>query len=296
MQRDLLGYGKEGPKVVWPKAARVAVNFVLNYEEGAESNVMDGDSHSENYLHDLPGSVALEGERHLSVESLFEYGSRTGVWRLLRLFKEYRLPLTIFAVGLALERNPLLAKELRDSPHEIAGHGYRWINYRQFSPVVEKRHIHKTIDIIEQMTGKQVSGWYTGRKSPHTRQLVVEAGLKYDSDSYADDLPFWETVHGKNHLVIPYTLDVNDLRYTTSPGWNSGTDFFNYLKATFDCLYNEGATHPKVMTIGLHARISGHPGRCEALRQFLDYIKPYQDIWVCRREEIAEHWLFNHLR
>jgi len=290
MLRDFLGYGNKVPKVVWPQASRLAVNFVINYEEGAESNILDGDAHSENYLSDLPGALPLDGERNLSVESLFEYGSRAGIWRLLRLFEEYNIPLTIFAVGLALERNPVIAEALKNSPHEIAGHGYRWINYRQVSPAIEKEHIHKTLAAIELLTGKQAKGWYTGRKSPYTRQLVVEAGLKYDSDSYADDLPYWVDVSGKKHLIIPYSLDVNDFHYTTSPGWNNGLDFLDYLKATFNCLYNEGATFPKMMTVGLHARLSGRPGRCESLRQFLDYIKTFQDVWICRREEIAEHW------
>ncbi len=294
MSRDLIGYGGRLPKVAWPQNARLAVNFVLNYEEGAESNVMDGDSQSESHLTDLPGAIALKGARHLSVESLFEYGSRAGVWRLLQLFDDFSLPLTVFATGLALERNLQLAQKLKHSRHEIAGHGYRWIDYRDVGEDVERAHIAKTIHIIQSLTQKQVSGWYTGRRSQNTRRLLIAAGLRYDSDSYADDLPYWDPVPHQPHLIIPYNLDTNDARYALIPGWSSGEDFLNTLKATFDQLYREGATHPKIMTIGLHARLSGRPGRCDALRRFIDYIKKFDKVWICRREEIADHWYRYH--
>ncbi len=290
MKRDLIGYSHHIPKVVWPRNARLALNFVLNYEEGAESNVLDGDDYSECYLTDLPGAMALKGERHLSVESLFEYGSRAGVWRLLRLFDEFNIPITIFVTGLALERNPALAEILKNSIHEIAGHGYRWMNYRTTNESLEREHIQKTIEIIQTLTQKKVIGWYTGRRSSHTQQLIVEAGLRYDSDSYADDLPYWVQVSNQAHLIIPYQMDTNDARYALSPGWNTGEDFFQYLKASFECLYREGVLFPKMMTVGIHARLSGRPGRCEALRRFINFVKSFDDVWICRREDIANHW------
>lgn len=295
MQRDLIGYGNRLPKVVWPQKAQIAVNFVLNHEEGSELNVLDGDDQSESYLTDLPGAVALKEERHLSVESLFEYGSRAGVWRLLRLFEDYHLPITLFATGLALERNLELAEKLKQSPHEVAGHGYRWINYRTLSEEFERKDIQKTIQSIETLTEKKVTGWYTGRRSINTRKLIVEAGLRYDSDSYADDLPYWEQLSGRKHLIIPYALDTNDARYALSPGWSSGEDFFQYLKAAFDQLYLEGIDHPKMMSIGLHARLSGRPGRCEALRRFIDYISEREHVWICRRDEIADYWYYKEV-
>lgn len=290
MKRDLIGYGGCLPKVVWPLSARLALNFVLNYEEGSELNVLDGDEHSEDYLTDLPGAIALKGERHLSVESMFEYGSRVGIWRLLHLFEEYNIPLTIFATGLALERNPSLVDILKNNDHEIAGHGYRWINYRNVSKSLEREHIQKTIEIIQTLCQKKVMGWYTGRRSVNTRQLIVEAGLRYDSDSYADDLPYWVQVSNRNHLIIPYQMDTNDARYATSPGWNTGEDFFQYLKATFECLYREGLRSPKIMTVAVHARLSGRPGRFEALYRFIKFVKQFDNVWICRREEIANHW------
>lgn len=286
MERDFVGYGQNIPKIVWPKKARLAINFILNYEEGSEQNVLDGDSESESYLTDLPGVCALKGGRQLSVESLFEYGSRTGVWRLLHLFDEFNIPITLFATGLALERNEPLCQKLRESPHEVAGHGYRWINYREVSKAVEQKHIDETLKTIQKLTGKQPIGWYTGRRSENTRKLIVDAGMKYDSDSYADDLPYWVPLENKSHLVIPYNLDANDFRYGTVPGWSSGEDFLYYLKSTFDCLYREG----KLMTIGLHPRFSGRPGRAEVLRRFIEYIKQYKDLWICRREDVANLW------
>lgn len=294
MERDFAGYGNHFPKVIWPHHAQIAINFVLNYEEGAERNILDGDDQSENYLADWPGLCPLKHGRHLSSESLFEYGSRAGVWRLLALFESYGIPLTIFAAGLALERNLALANKLKNSPHEIAGHGYRWIDYAQVDEKTEREHIKKTIEIIHSLTKKSVAGWYTGRRSMQTRKLIVEAGLRYDSDSYADDLPYWLPVSGHNHLIIPYSLDTNDARYVTSPGWNTGKDFFRYLKDTFDYLYREGLECPKMMTIGMHARLSGRPGRCGALSRFIDYLSHFDKVWICRREEVASYWYQHH--
>lgn len=294
MERDFIGYGAHLPKVLWPQNAQIALNFALNYEEGSERNVLDGDDQSEDYLADWPKLTALKNERSLSAESLFEYGSRAGIWRLLSLFESYRIPLTLFTTGLALERNLELADRLKSSPHEIAGHGYRWVNYSHIDEKTERTHIQQTLLAIKTLTHKNVSGWYTGRRSKHTRKLIVEAGLKYDSESYADDLPYWLQVAGRSHLVIPYSLDTNDARYATSPGWNTGDDFFQYLKDAFDYLYQEGKEHPKMMTIGIHPRLSGRPGRCGALKRFIDYITKFNRVWICRREEIAEQWALNH--
>lgn len=295
MQRDLVGYGPASVKVVWPCNAKLALNFVLNYEEGSESNILDGDERSEDYLSDLPGVTALKGERHLSVESIFEYGSRTGVWRLLNLFEDQKISVTVFATGLALERNLSLVEKLRNSPHEIAGHGYRWINYRMVEESHEREDIHKTIDVIQTLCHKKVNGWYAGRRSKKTRQLIIEAGLRYDSDSYADDLPYWIQDVNKHHLIIPYQLDTSDARYAMSPGWVSGEDYFQYLKASFECLYREGKAFPKMMTVGVHPRLSGRPGRCEALLRFVKFVKQHDDVWICRREDIADHWYNNHI-
>lgn len=294
MERDFIGYGNQLPIVKWPQQGRVALNFVLNYEEGAERNIMDGDDQAEDYLIDWPKYTTIQGKRSLSSESLFEYGSRVGVWRLLSLFDEYKLPLTLFATGLALERNLPLAHQLKLSTHEIAGHGYRWINYSQMDESLEREHIQKTMRVIQSLTGKKVKGWYTGRVSDNTRKLIVEANLVYDSDSYSDDLPYWMKVNDKKHLIIPYALDTNDARYATCPGWDTGAAFFQYLKDTFDALYLEGKTDPKMMTVGLHSRFSGRPGRCQQLKNFLEYVLKFNHVWICRREEIADYWMNDH--
>ncbi|ODN44027.1 polysaccharide deacetylase family protein [Piscirickettsia litoralis] len=294
--RDLVGYGSKPIQPKWPDQAQIAINFVVNYEEGAESNVIHGDAQSESYLTDLPGITPLSNQRHLSSESMFEYGSRCGIWRLLKLFDDKNIPITFFATGLALELNPLLCDYLKNSSHEIAGHGYRWISYQNFTKAEEKIHFQKTLTIIKEKTNKAVSGWYTGRRSPFTRELIIEHGLKYDSESYSDDLPYWLKNKGNNtsHLIIPYTLDCNDGRYAMQPGWNSGEDFLNHLKNTFDCLYQEGKTSPKMMSVGLHPRLSGRPGRSEIIKKFIDYILRHKNIWLCTREEIAHHWYNNH--
>lgn len=290
MNRDFIGYGKKTPSFQWPTGGRVAVNFVINYEEGGEKNILDGDGEAESLYTDIPSLNVSPKTRHFSSESMFEYGSRAGIWRLFRLFDEYKIATTLFGVGLALERNPSLCDYLRKSEHEVAGHGYRWIDYRTVSPHVEKEHIDQTIRLIEEKTGKEVYGWYTGRASEMTRQLLAETSVIYDSQNYSDDLPFWITNQEKPLLIIPYTLDCNDIRYCTTPGWSSAEDQFQYLKHTFDCLYREGESHPKMMTIGLHARISGRPARAEALRRFIDYIVS-KSIWICRRQEIAHFWI-----
>lgn len=294
MQRDLVGYGQNVPIVSWPGKAQIAVNFILNYEEGSEQNILDGDEKSESYLTDLPGATSLNNKRHLSAESLFEYGSRVGIWRILDLFDHHKIPLTLFSTGLALERHPQLAKYLKTSQHEIAGHGYRWIDYRDVNEDIERSHIAKTIEILQDLTGKRVKGWYTGRRSLNTRKLVVEAGLIYDSDSYADDLPYWVMESGKHHLVIPYSLETNDARYSMSPGWNSGEEGFQQLKSAFDWLYHEGIKHPKMISIGLHPRLSGRPSRSSALQRFINYIVQFEKVWICRREDIAMHWMTYH--
>lgn len=292
--RDLIGYGGDPPHARWPGGARVAVQFVLNVEEGAELSILNGDARSEAYLHELPGRPARDGERDLSVEGLYEYGSRAGVWRILEIFRARELPLTAFAVGLALERNPAIGHALSAAGHEVAGHGYRWFDYRTVSVAEERRHIQQTIDVITRVCGRRPVGWYTGRISANTRRLLQEeGGFLYLSDAYNDDLPYW--VQGpRPHLVIPYTLVNNDARYLMPTGYASGADFFTMLKDAFDFLWQEGAHRPKMMSVGLHPRISGHPARAMALARFLDYLLARDAVWICRREEIARHWQAEH--
>jgi len=297
--RDMIGYGANLPAAQWPDDARIALQFVLNYEEGGESNVLHGDAGSEQFLSEIIGAPGYP-ERHMSMESIYEYGSRAGVWRLLREFESRGLPLTVFAVAMALQRNPELATELVRLKHEIACHGLRWIHYQDIDEAVEREHMQQALDIITQLTGSTPLGWYTGRDSPNTRRLVVEqAGLLYDSDYYGDDLPLWQqvkTVNGedKTHLVIPYTLDVNDMRFATAQGFNSGEQFFQYLRDSFDVLYAEGAQTPKMMSVGLHCRLVGRPGRFRALQRFLDYVQTQDQVWICRRIDIARHWIDRH--
>ena len=293
-ERDLLGYGRRPPHPRWPNAARVAVQFVLNIEEGAESSIVNGDAQSEAYLHELYGRPPRVEERDRSIESMYEYGSRAGVWRILELFESRGLPLTAFAVGRALELTPEIGHALRDAGHEVAGHGYRWLDYRDIPEETEREHIQRTIDVIEQVCGKRPVGWYTGRVSHNTRRLLREqGGLLYDSDAYNDDLPYW-LAGSPAHLVIPYTFVNNDARYLMPHGYACGDDFFVLLKDAFDQLWQEGAQYPKMMSVGLHARISGHPARAAALARFLDYVQSYDSVWVCRREEIARHWMTEH--
>ena len=293
-ERDLIGFGGRPPHPRWPGEARLAIQFVLNIEEGAERTILNGDGESESYLHELPGRPSRPGERDLSVEGMYEYGSRAGVWRILELFKERELPLTAFAVGQALERNPALGQALAQAGHEVAGHGYRWINYEGVPAEEEREHIQRTIKVIEQICGRRPVGWYTGRVSQNTRRLVrEEGGFLYTSDAYNDDLPYW--LPGEPPLlVIPYTLVNNDARYLLPTGFSSGQDFFHLLKDSFDMLWREGGRRPKMMSVGLHGRISGHPARAMALARFLDYIQTHEQLWVCRREEIGHHWQREH--
>ena len=297
--RDLIGYGGKPPHANWPNKARIAVQFVLNYEEGGENCVLHGDPGSEQFLSEIVGAAAYP-DRHMSMESIYEYGSRAGVWRILNEFKKRELPLTIFGVAMALERHPDLVKEFMAQGHEIACHGLRWIHYQNMSVEEEREHLQKAIAIMERITGEKPKGWYTGRDSPNTRQLVVdEGGFTYDSDNYGDDLPFWtevETTAGdkKPHLVVPYTLDTNDMRFASPQGFNSGDQFFSYLRDSFDVLYAEGETEPKMLSIGLHCRLAGRPGRFAALQRFLDHIGSHEDVWVTRRIDIAEHWIKHH--
>jgi len=293
-ERDLIGYGGHPPHPRWPSEARIAVQFVLNIEEGAESCILNGDAGSESYLHELPGRLPRMGERDLSVESLYEYGSRAGVWRILELFGARNLPLTAFATGRALELNPEIGHALSAAGHEVAGHGYRWLDYHSIHEDEERHHIRLTLELIERICGKRPVGWYTGRVSPNTRRLLLEEGnLLYSSDAYNDDLPYW-FADAPPHLIIPYTLVNNDARYLLPTGFSTGEDFFRLLKDAFDQLWQEGAKHPKMMSVGLHSRISGHPARSKALARFLDYVQGHDAVWICRREEIARHWITNH--
>ena len=293
--RDLIGYGLTPPDANWPGSAQLALQFVINYEEGGENSIVHGDTGSEAFLSEIIGAESWPGQRHPSMESIYEYGSRVGVWRLLKLFKQKQLPLTVFAVGMALDRNPAVADMALEHGHEICSHGYRWIDYRHVSESVEREHIQKTVEIITRLTGERPLGWYTGRTSENTRRLVVEeGGFLYDADSYDDDLPYWTRVGDRSHLVVPYTLDNNDMRFATPQGFNSGEQFFAYLRDAFDTLYAEGATLPRMMSVGLHCRLVGRPGRIRALERFIDYVRSFDRVWICRRIDIARHWQRQH--
>ena len=298
--RDLVGYGRSAPHPLWPGKARIAVQFVLNYEEGGENCVLHGDPASEQFLSEIIGAQPYP-DRHLSMESIYEYGSRAGVWRILREFEARRLPLTVFGVAMALQRNPDVTQAFVESGHEIACHGWRWIHYQGMDEETERKHMRTAVEIMRELTGKAPLGWYTGRDSPNTRRLVVEhGGFAYDADYYGDDLPFWTRVVCKDgsarpHLVVPYTLDANDMRFATPQGFNTSEHFFQYLKDSFDVLYAEGdpagADAPKMLSIGMHCRLLGRPGRFRALQRFLDYIQSHDRVWICRRIDIAEHWM-----
>ena len=301
--RDLIGYGRHVPHAQWPGQARIAVQFVLNYEEGAENCVLHGDPASEQFLSEIIGAAAYEA-RHMSMESIYEYGSRAGVWRILREFEKRRLPLTVFGVAMALQRHPELTQAFVELGHEIACHGLRWIHYQNLDENIEREHMQQAVQIFRELTGEAPLGWYTGRDSPNTRRLVAEhGGFVYDSDYYGDDLPFWtrvETAQGeaRPHLVVPYTLDSNDMRFATAQGFNTGEHFFNYLKDSFDVLYAEGdpagLNAPKMLSVGMHCRLLGRPGRFRALQQFLDYVQSHEQVWICRRIDIARHWMQQH--
>jgi len=293
--RNVVGYGAHPPDPKWPGEARVAVQFVLNYAEGSENCILHGDSPSEGFLSEIIGAQPYAGLRHMNIESLYEYGSRAGFWRLHRLFTARAIPVTVYGVAMALERNPAAVGAMLSAGWEIASHGYRWIDYQFVAEEVEREHLHKAIDIHTRVTGSRPLGWYTGRCSPNTRKLVVEeGGFLYDADSYADDLPYWVADYGMPHLVIPYTLDANDMRFATNQGFNSGDQFFTYLKDSFDILYAEGETAPKMMSVGLHCRLVGRPGRAAALVRFLDYVQGHERVWLCRRLDIAHHWRVHH--
>ncbi|MBL7478870.1 polysaccharide deacetylase family protein [Legionella bononiensis] len=286
MTRDLVGYGNKQFAFEWPDKARLAINFVINYEEGAELSPVNGDNEAEQYGCDFPFGKKTKGKRNFSVESYYEYGSRVGIWRLTDLFDHHQIPLTFFVTGYALILNPLFSNYLAKSIHEVAGHGWRWIDYSKINKNTEQKHIYRCIETLEQLTGQRPQGWYTGRRSKNTRDLLVDmGGFIYDSDSYADDLPY----KIKEHLVIPYSLDCNDFRFTTTPGFSTSNDFFNQLKSTFDVLYHENK--PSLMTIGLHPRISGKPGPSGAVKQFLSYIQDYEGLWITKRIDIARYWL-----
>ncbi len=297
--RDLAGYGRNPPDAQWPGGARVALQFVLNYEEGGENCVLHGDAASEQFLSEIIGAEAYPA-RHLSVESIYEYGSRAGVWRILREFERRALPLTVFGVSMALERNPDVAAAFVELGHEIACHGWRWISYQNVAEATEREHMRIAVDIIRRLTGEAPLGWYTGRDSPNTRRLVVEhGGFLYDADYYGDDLPFWTgvtTAAGttRQHLVDPNTLDANDMRFASAQGFNTGEQFFTYLRDAFDVLYAEGAERPKMLSIGMHCRLLGRPGRLAGLRRFLDHVERHDRVWVCRRIDIARHWIERH--
>jgi putative urate catabolism protein len=300
--RDLAGYGAHPPHPRWPDGARIAVQFVLNYEEGAERSVLHGDAASETFLSEIIGATAF-ADRHLSMESLYEYGARAGVWRVLRLFEDRRLPLTVFGVAMALARNPAVVDACAAAGHEIASHGFRWISYQDVDEAVEREHVARAVETITRLTGARPQGWYTGRDSPRTRRLVVEhGGFVYDADSYADDLPYWTDVPTRDgarpHLVVPYALDTNDMRFATAQGFNSGDQFFTYLRDAFDTLYAEGDPRgrdaPKMLSVGLHARLAGRPGRMAALARFVDHVQRHDAVWIARRIDIARHWIATH--
>jgi putative urate catabolism protein len=297
--RDLQGYGRRPPYADWPGQARVAVQFVLNFEEGGENSVLHGDAGSEQFLSEMFNPAAFPA-RHLSMESIYEYGSRVGVWRLLREFERRGLPLTVFGVGMALERCPDVAAAFKEGGHEIACHGWRWISYQNVDEATEREHMARGMAAIERLTGERPLGWYTGRDSPNTRRLVADyGGFEYDSDYYGDDLPFWLRVRKTDgteapQLVVPYTLDCNDMRFALPQGFSHGDPFLSYLRDAFDVHYEEGVDRPSVMSIGLHCRLLGRPGRFRALQRFLDYIEQHDRVWVARRIDIARHWKRAH--
>ena len=294
--RDLIGYRSQPPHANWPNKARIAVQFVLNYEEGAENCVLHGDPASEMFLSEIIGAQPFEGRRHLSMESIYEYGSRAGVWRILELFRSREVPLTVFAVAMAMDRHPEVIEACLKAGHEIASHGYRWINYDGFSESLEREHMERAIEIHQRVTGHKPAGWYTGRTSEHTRRLVAQYDhFEYDADDYSDDLPFWSRIETERpHLVVPYTLDTNDMRFATPQGFHTGEQFYQYLKDAFDVLYAEGESSPKMLSIGLHCRLIGRPARFQALQQFLDYALSHEQVWIPRRIDIARHWVTEH--
>ena len=288
--RDMVGYGATPPQFSLPNDARIAVQFVVNYEEGGENCVLHGDAGSEMFLSEIINAASFN-DRHMSMESIYEYGSRAGFWRLHREFTSRGWPATVFGVAMAMARNPEAVAAMQDADWEIACHGLRWISYQSMSESVERQHMIEAIQLHTELTGSRPLGWYTGRDSPNTRKLVLEqGGFLYDSDSYADDLPYWVSGPEGPHLIIPYTLDSNDMRFCTAQGFNSGDQFFHYLRDAFDVLYTEGDQQPRLLNIGLHCRIAGRPGRFRALQRFMDHVANHEDVWICRRSDIARHW------
>lgn len=290
--RDMIGYANKPPKVIWPGDAKIALQFVINYEEGGENCVLHGDPASEKFLSEIVGAEAIPDMRHMNMESIYEFGSRAGFWRLHRLFTERSMPVTVFGVAMALQRNPQAVDAMLKADWEIATHGYRWIDYQNMSVDEEREHLQKAIEIHTSVTGSRPKGAYIGRTSPNSIKLVAEeGGFAYCADTYADELPYWCNDYSQPQLMVPYTLDVNDMRFATPQGFNAGDQFFNYLKDSFDLLVEEGGTSPKMMSVGLHCRLVGRPGRAQALRKFLDYVQSVPDVWVARRLDIADHWI-----
>jgi putative urate catabolism protein len=290
--RDLCGYGANPPDAAWPNDARIAVQFVLNYEEGAENCVLHGDAASEAFLSEIVGAVPFEGERHMNMESMYEYGARAGFWRLQRLFTDRQLPATVFGVAMALERNPGAVAAMQAAGWEVASHGYRWIDYQKMDEATERAHLRKAIEIHERVTGAAPAGWYLGRCGPNSHRIAAEDGdFLYNSDTYADDVPYWDYSNATPQLMVPYTLDANDMRFATPQGFNSGQQFFEYLKDTFDVLYAEGS---RMMSVGLHCRLVGRPGRIAALQRFMDHVQSHENVWIARRIDIANHWRDTH--
>jgi putative urate catabolism protein len=293
--RDMIGYAGRPPDAAWPGGARLALQIVMNYEEGGENCILHGDAASEAFLSEIVGAQPLAGVRHINMESIYEYGSRAGFWRLHRLLVERGVPITVYGVAMALERNPAAVAAMLEAGWEIATHGYRWIDYQFLPEALEREHLAKAIGLHTRAVGSRPLGWYLGRCSPNTRRLVAEeGGFLYDADSYADDLPYWQLVAGKPQLIVPYTLDANDMRFATAQGFNSGDQFFAYLRDSFDWLYQEGARSPKMMSVGLHCRLVGRPGRIAALARFLDHVQRHAAVWICRRIDIARHWRATH--
>lgn len=293
--RDMRGYDGEPPHAAWPGGARIALQFVLNYEEGAENCILHGDAASEAFLSDIVGAAPYAGQRHMNMESLYEYGSRAGFWRLHEFFQKRDIPLTVFGVAMALQRNPAAVDAMWEAEWEIASHGYRWIDYQDVDEKTERGHLKKAIAAHREATGERPLGWYLGRCSPNTRRLVAEeGGFVYNADSYADDLPYWDRAFAEPQLIVPYALDTNDMRFATPQGFNSGQQFFEYLRDSFDVLYAEGETRPKMMSVGLHCRLAGRPGRFAALVRFVDHVAKHDKVWLARRIDIANHWREYH--
>ena len=293
--RDLIGYNAQPPHAHWPNDARIAIQFVLNYEEGGENCVLHGDPASEMFLSEIIGAEPFQNARHMSMESIYEYGSRAGVWRILDLFRARKIPITLFAVAMAMQRHPQVIEQALKDGHEIASHGYRWINYHGMNVEEERSHMEKAIAIHSDICGARPLGWYTGRTSAHTRDLVAdEGGFIYDADDYSDDLPFWSKQVTTPHLVVPYTLDTNDMRFATAQGFHTGDQFASYLIDAFDTLYAEGATSPKMMSVGLHCRLIGRPARFAGLVKFIGHAQKHEKVWMARRLDIAKHWIKTH--